>query len=50
MRLKASNRWTTGKLIGINEYLPSTDHKDGKQLQKKSGIDVGINQVMLVQN
>jgi hypothetical protein len=50
MRLKASNQWTTGKLIGINKYLPTTDHKDGKQLQKKRGIYVGLNQVMLVQN
>jgi hypothetical protein len=29
-------------LIGIKKYLSSTDHKKGKQLQKKSGIDVGI--------
>jgi len=41
MQLRVSNRWNTGKLICIKN-LPSIDHKDGKQLQKKSGIDVGI--------
>ena len=41
-RLEVSNRWNTEKLIGINKYLPSTHHKDGKQLQKKCGLDVGI--------
>jgi len=25
-----------------NNYLPSTDHKDGKKFQEKCGIDVGI--------
>jgi lysozyme family protein len=41
-RLKISNRWNTRKLIGIKKYLPSSHHKDGKQLQKKCGKDVGI--------